>query len=97
MTRRLFIAAAATLALAIPAFATNPYGQPIAQPHCETRQVTTWQTVVTWETRREPYQQEFTLEDDCGRTYTVSRTLYRDVRVPVKKMVPVTKMVRVGY
>jgi len=67
------------------------------EPQCTYKKVTHWETVVTWEVRREAYQKDFVLYDHCDRPYTVARTLYRDVKVPVKKSVPVTKWVKVCY
>jgi len=67
------------------------------EPNCVMKKVTQIEWVTTWETRREPYQKNFTLYDDCGRPYTVERTCYRDVKVPVRKPVPVEKWIKVCY
>jgi hypothetical protein len=63
----------------------------------------TYKTVVchekltTYETRYEPYTQKTVCYDECGRAYTVLKTYYREVRVPVTKVVAVTKRVKVYY
>lgn len=65
--------------------------------YCTWKQVVTYQWVTTYEIRQEAYEKTFTLYDECYRPYTVTRTLYRDVKVPVKKQVAVTKWVKVCY
>src|SRR5262245_14278319 len=62
---------------------------------CTCKYVTTYVCVTVYETRQEAYTKVVTLYDECGRAYQVSRTCYREVRVPVKKVVPVTKKVLV--
>lgn len=66
------------------------------QPAAVWKRVTTYECVVTHETRREPYQQVVTKYDACGRPYTVVVTCSRDVQVPVKKVVAVTRWVKVA-
>ena len=88
MFRKLLAAAVATAALAAPAAANEC---------CTYKAVTTYETVITYVTRTESYQKNFTLYDYCNRPYVVTRTFYRDVQVPVKKIVPVTKYVKVCY
>jgi hypothetical protein len=63
--------------------------------HYTLKKVVTYETVVTYEIRRVPYQADYTLYDYYGRPYTVSRTLYREIKVPVKTLVPVVKFIRV--
>ena len=89
MIRKLLTAAVATVALAVPAFAHEPC--------CTYKKVTCYETVVSYETRQEAYTKCITLYDSCYRPYTVHRTFYRDVQVPVKKVVAVTKLVKVCY
>lgn len=57
------------------------------------RTVTVYEWVTTWETRSQPYTKVVTLYDHCGYPYTVTKTCYHDVQVPVKKLVAVTKLV----
>ncbi|MFN4260703.1 MAG: hypothetical protein ACK4RK_15510 [Gemmataceae bacterium] len=64
---------------------------------CEYKTVVCYQTVVTYETRVEPYTVNVTLYDHCGKPYQVTKVLYREVRVPVTKVVAVPKVVRVNY
>ena len=88
MLSRLIAAAVASVALASPSFASEPCY------HYE--RVITYETVLTWEIRREAYQVNCTLFDACGRPYIIAQTAYRDVRVQIKKIVPVTKIVKVS-
>jgi hypothetical protein len=59
--------------------------------------VTTYKYVTTYETRLEPYTRLVTLYDTCGCAYTVTRTSYREVEVPVTKKVAVTERVAFCY
>ncbi len=87
MIRRLLVAAVSTVALAAPAFACDPV--------CEYRKVNCYEKVITYENRTEAYQKDFILYDECGRAYTVTRTCYRTIRVPVAHLVAITKWVKV--
>ncbi len=90
MFRRLLTAAVAACTLAsVPAFAGN-YGH-------QYKKITTYETVVHYETRREAYQVQVTHYNAYHQPYTVTETRYRHVQVPVKKVVPVVKWVKVGH
>jgi len=69
------------------------YYQPA--PCYTVKKIVTYETVISYEIRREPYRCDYTLYDECYRPYTVSRTCYRDVKVAVKTVVPVVKYVKV--
>jgi hypothetical protein len=64
---------------------------------CQYKYVTTCKYVTTYETRLEPYTRLVTLYDTCGCAYTVTRTSYREVEVPVTKKVAVTERVAFCY
>lgn len=73
----------ATLAPATPAAAaTNSYTI-----------VTVYEWATVYESRCEPYTRVVTLYDHCGTAYTVPKTYYRTVEVPVKKLIAVKKVV----
>lgn len=55
--------------------------------------VTVYEWVTVYETRSEPYTRVVTCYDSCGKAYYVTKTYYRTVEVPVKKLVAVKKLV----
>lgn len=57
--------------------------------------VTCYEKVVCWEVKKEPYTKCVTIYDQCGKPVTVKVTCWREVKVPVEKIVPVTKKVLV--
>lgn len=73
---------------------TAPAGD-YCPPRCHYEWVTRYECVVTYETRTVPYTKVVTCYDHCGRPYQVTKTCYREVQVPVKKMVPVRQKVLV--
>ena len=92
-TKRLLLTAVAAPALtlglaATDAHASDGYG-------CHYKTVTCYERVTCYETRQEAYTKCVTLYDHCGRPYEATRTCYRDVQVPVTKVVPVYKRVKV--
>lgn len=64
-------------------------------PCCHLKKVVTYECVISYECRTEAYQKAVTCYDHCGKPYTVWKTCYREVQVPVKKTVPVVKWVKV--
>lgn len=76
------VLALAALAPATPAAATVTY-----------KVVLVYEWVTVYETRTEPYTRVVTLYDHCGKAYTVTKTYYRTIEVPVKKQVAVKKLV----
>lgn len=66
-------------------------------PCCTYKTVVCYEKVTEYETRQVSYTRTITCYDECGRPYTVVKTCYRDVRVPVTRLVAVTKQVKVCY
>lgn len=62
---------------------------------CTYKKVVCHETVVTYEPRTEAYTRQVTRYDPCGQPYTVTQVCYREVKVAVKKVVPVVKWVKV--
>lgn len=59
------------------------------------KQVTCYEKVVCYETRTVAYKKHVTRYDECGKPYTVCVTCYKSVKVPVEKVIAVTRRVLV--
>jgi len=59
------------------------------------KKVTVYETVICHETQCVAYKVCVTRYDRCGRPYSVQETRYREVQVPVKKVVASTRYVKV--
>ena len=94
ISKRGLLAAVAALVLGLGGAASSARASDYC---CTYKKVTTYECVVCYETRSEAYTKELVCYDHCGRAYTKCVTCYRDVQVPVKKYVPVTKIVKVCY
>jgi hypothetical protein len=94
--KRLVSLAIATLILA---GATNTSTARASDPYCPPgyvlKKVTSYETVVSYETRTEAYKVCVTKYDYYGQPYQTYEVRYRTVQVPVKKQVAVVKYVRV--
>lgn len=93
--KRTLVGAVVAGVLGVVGLGDVPAGACDTPPHCEYRLVTCYETVVTYETKCVPYTKAITLYDKCGKPYEVTKTFYREVQVPVKKIVAVTRKVPV--
>jgi hypothetical protein len=64
---------------------------------CYWKQVTCYEKVTDYVTKTEAYTKTFTCYDHCGKPYQVEKVCYREVVVPVCKIVPVTKWVKICH
>jgi hypothetical protein len=87
---RIFLAPLTVLVL----FAAVPFTA-ACDTCCTYKKVVCYETVVTYETHVETYVKCITLYDNCGKPYVVEKTCTHEVQVPVKKVVPVVKSVKV--
>jgi hypothetical protein len=87
-------------AILLPALVVAGLGAPVGVRACDSASYT-YETVVCYHqvtcygTRQVPYTCPVTRYDECGRPYAATVTRYHDVKVPVTKLVPVKKVVRV--
>jgi hypothetical protein len=58
------------------------------------KKVVTYKTVIDFEIRSEKYVKCVTLYDECDKPYKVNKVYYRDIKVPVKKVVAVVTWVK---
>lgn len=76
------------------ALACGSLGFANAASACCYKKVTCYETVVCYETRSVPYTKLELRYDECDKPYTVEVTCYKMVQVPIKKVVAVTKLVK---
>ncbi len=94
LSRRIVLSAVAGLALGVLGAArseASDYGR----PSCTSKTVTYYKCVVVTEVRTEAYTKYVTRDDHCGCPYQAQVTCYRTLRVPVKKYVACTRLVKV--
>lgn len=63
--------------------------------YCQYRKVVTYQTVTEYRVVKEEYTQWVTEGDHDGRPVQVKKTFYKEVEVPVRKVIPVVTWVKV--
>jgi hypothetical protein len=81
--------------LTLVAGLASPAAAVACDPCCYYKTVVCYETVCSYETRQVPYTRCVTRLDECGRPYTVTVTCYKDVQIPVTKVVSVAKRVKV--
>jgi hypothetical protein len=67
----------------------------VCQPTYVYKTVCYTKCITAYETHCEPYTKVFTTQDNCGCCHTCTKTCYREVTVPVKRLVTCTKRIRV--
>jgi hypothetical protein len=82
-----------SLALLLCVSGTNPVAA--SEPCVTYKKVTTYEQRTTYVTKTEAYTKAVTLYDSYGCPYTVNKTFYRQVQVPVVETVAVIKYVPV--
>ncbi len=95
--KKLVLAGVAALALCMSVSSVvkaSDYHAPQKQDY-EYKKVVTYKTVIDYKVHTEKYVKYVTAYDDYGCPYKVAKVCYRDVKVPVKKVVPVVNYVKV--
>ena len=95
------IAAAAALALSF-GFSSLAKATEYKTEYCNETKVTwqfkkviTYKTLIEYKTEQEAYTRYVTEYDHCDKPYQVLKTFYRDIQVPVKKVIPMINWVKV--
>jgi hypothetical protein len=59
------------------------------------KKVVTYKTIIEYKTIQQVYYKWVIEYDHCYKPYKVKKTFYRDVEVPVKKVIPIVTWVKV--
>jgi hypothetical protein len=91
----MFRASLLALTLLVPAaLLAGPAPARACDPCSSYKTVVCYERVTTYETKCVTVTYDVTC-DECGPPYTVTKTCYREVRVPVTKVIAVVKRVKV--
>lgn len=74
-----------------------PKDEYVYRDGCKYKKVISYETCIKYVEREEAYTKYVTLYDHCDKPYSVKKTFYRTVEVPVKVVKPVVKYVKVCH